>query len=169
MNKVEVNRKNLEKMMRNQSNSEVYKRRVAELEKEVASLLKKIAALQDRPKRRYTTPRVPRLKMCQGYVNRLESKLLSLGDTKFRQMIENSNIGNKDLFMNPKYGRSPQKKKVFDKSPSPMRDVTPTPSPSPRAKTPSKRKSPVKRKTPPPASPVRRSGRARRAPQRLGQ
>ena len=160
MNKVEVNRKNLEKMMRNQSNGEVYKRRVAELEKEVASLLKKIAALQDRPKRRYTTPRVPRLKMCQGYVNRLESKLLSLSDTKFRQMIENSNVGNKDLFMNPRYGRSPQKKKP--KSPSP--------SPSPRAKTPSpKRNSPVKRKTPPPASPVRRSGRARRAPQRLGQ
>ena len=166
MNKVEVNRRNLEKMMKNQSNGELYKRRVVELEKEVASLLKKIAALQDKPKRRYTTPRVPRLKMCQGYVNRLENKLLNLGDTKFRQMIENSNVGNKDLFMNPRYGRSPQKKKP--KSPSPLRDVTP--SPSPRAKTPSpKRNSPVKRKTPPPASPVRRSGRARRAPQRLGQ
>lgn len=167
MNKVEVNRRNLEKM---KSNGEVYKRRVAELEKEVASLLKKIAALQDRPKRRYTTPRVPRLKMCQGYVNRLENKvLLSLGDTKFRQMIENSNVGNKDLFMNPRYGRSPQKKKKA-KTPSPEIVQSPFSTPSPRAKTPSpKRKPPVKRKTPPPASPIRRSGRARRAPQRLGQ
>lgn len=166
MNKVEVNRRNLEKMMKNQSNGEVYKRRVAELEKEVASLLKKIEALQNKPKRRYTTPRVPRLKMCQGYVNRLENKLLSLGDTKFRQMIENSNVGNKDLFMNPRYGRSPQKKKKV-KTPSP--EIVESPFSTPRAKTPSpKRKSPVKRKTPP-SSPVRRSGRARRAPQRLGQ
>jgi hypothetical protein len=161
MNKVEVNRRNLEKMMKNQSNGEVYKRRVAELEKEVTSLLKKIAALQDKPKRRYTTPRIPRLKMCQGYVNRLENKLLSLNDTQLRKMVENSNVGNKNLFMNPRYGKRPQKKKP--KTPSPLRAVTP--SPSPKAKTPS----PVKRKTPPAASPVRRTGRSRRAPQRLGQ
>lgn len=141
---VEINRNNLQRMMRNQSNGVVCKNNLEMLKKEIVVLEKKIKALE-KPKRRYTTPRVPRLKPCQAYVKKLESEVEKAGMGKLLREIKLQ----KQIFMNP-YGKKPSPKR------SPVaRKSKPKPS--------QKRKD----KTPPPAPAPMRARRERRAPQRL--
>lgn len=72
---VEVNRNNLQRMMKNQSNGEVCKKQLDRMKKDVEKLQQKIQFLENRPKRRYTLPRVPRLKICQKYAKELENEI----------------------------------------------------------------------------------------------